>query len=93
MSGHSRSLAHQVIHLEEQLVQRRRRIRTLATGIKRRVTGRMVSPGVLIAAVGVGVALEQSSRDKGWSPAIVFDAANESLRLLLSFKSPDTTSG
>ena len=90
MSGHSQSLAHQVSDLEKQLLQRRQRVRALTTGIKRKVTARMIAPGTLVAAVGIGVALEQTSRAKGWSLATVLDAANESFRLLLSFKSSDT---
>ena len=89
-SGRSRSLAYQVIDLEQQLAQRRQRVRTLATGIKRKVTAQMISPGMLAAAVGIGVALEQTSRHKGWSLVTLLDAANESFRLLLSFKSSDT---
>ena len=90
--GQSRSLAHQVIDLEQQLTQHRQKVRSLATGIKRKVTARMISPGMLVAAVGIGVALEQTSRHKGWSLATVLDAANESFRLLLSFKSSDSAS-
>jgi ribose 5-phosphate isomerase RpiB len=89
-SEDSRSLAHQVSDLEQQLTQRRQRVRSLARGIKRKVTAQMISPGMLVAAVGIGVALEQTSHHKGWSLATVLDAANESFRLLLSFKSSDT---
>ncbi len=89
MTEDSRSLAHQVIDLEQQLTQRRQRVRSLARGIKRKVTAQMISPGMLVAAVGIGVALEQTSHHKGWSLATVLDAANESFRLLLSFKSSD----
>jgi len=90
--GQSRSLAHQVTDLEKQLTQRRQRVGALVTGIKRKVTARMISPSMLVAAIGIGVALEQTSRHKGWSLATVLDAANESFRLLLSFKSSDSAS-
>ena len=66
-SEDSRSLAHQVSDLEQQLTQRRQRVRSLARGIKRKVTAQMISPGMLVAAVGIGVALEQTSHHKGWS--------------------------
>jgi hypothetical protein len=47
----------------------------------------MVSPGVLLLAVGVGVALEQSSHRRGWSLPNLLDATDAGLRLLLTFSS------
>lgn len=81
---HSRSLRRQVAGLEQQLVLRRQRLRDAAAGIRRKTATRMVSPGVLLAAVAVGVALEQSSHRRDWSLPNALDATNAGLRLLLT---------
>lgn len=88
--GQPQSLSHQITDLERQSTQRRRSIRTLVTGIRRKVTARMITPGALVVAAGFGVALEQTSRHEGWSLATVLDAANAGLRLLLWVKPSDT---
>jgi hypothetical protein len=80
-------LRQQVVGLERQLVLRRQRVRNIAAGIGRKTADRMVSPGVLLLAVGVGVALEQSSHRSGWSLPNLLDAADAGLRLLLTFSS------
>lgn len=84
---HSQSLRRQVAELEQRLVLRRQRLRNVAAGISRKTASRMVSPGVLLVAVGVGVALEQSSHRRGWSVPNVLDATNAGLQLLLTFSS------
>lgn len=84
---HSQSLRRQVAELEQRLVLRRQRLRNVAAGISRKAASRMVSPGVLLVAVGVGVALEQSSHRRGWSVPNVLDATNAGLQLLLTFSS------
>jgi hypothetical protein len=84
---HSRSLRQQVAGLERQLVLRRQRLRNVAARIGRKTASRMVSPGVLLLAVGVGVALEQSSHRRGWSLPNLLDATDAGLRLLLTFSS------
>lgn len=83
----SQSLRRQVAALEQQLVLRRRRLRDVAAGISRKTATRMVSPGVLLVAFGVGVALEQSGHRRGWSLPNALDATNAGLRLLLTFSS------
>lgn len=84
---HSRSLRRQVAGLERQLAQRRQRLRTIAAGIRQKTTSRMVTPGALLVAVGVGVALEQSGQRRDWSLPNLLDATNAGLRLLLTFSS------
>lgn len=85
--SHSRSLRQQVTGLERQLVLRRQRLRNIAARISRKTASRMVSPGVLMVAVGVGVALEQIGHRRGWSLPNALDATNAGLRLLLTFSS------
>jgi hypothetical protein len=84
---HSQSLRRQVAGLEQQLVLRRRRLRDVAARISRKTAARMVSPGVLLVAAAVGVALEQSGHRRDWSLPNALDAANASLRLWLTFSS------
>lgn len=84
---HSRSLRRQVAGLERKLVLRRQRLRNIAAGITQKTASRMVTPGALLVAVGVGVALEQSGHGRGWSLPTALDATNAGLRLLLTFSS------
>jgi hypothetical protein len=80
----SQSLRRQVAGLEQQLVLRRQRLRNGAADIRRKTAARMVSPGVLLVAAAVGVALEQSGHRRGWSLPNALDATNAGLRLLLT---------
>lgn len=88
MSEPSRSLTRQVNTLETQIILQRRSVRMAAAGFKRKITARMVSPGSLLAAFGIGVAMERASHHRGWSLATVVNAAIASIRLLLAFSSP-----
>lgn len=81
------SLRRQVAGLEQELILRRQRLRDVAAGIRRKTASRMVSPGVLLAAAAVGVALEQSGHPRGWSLPNALDVTNAGLRLLLTFSS------
>lgn len=89
---HAQSLRRQVAGLEQQLVLRRRRLRDGVAEISRKTATRMVSPGVLLVAFGVGVALEQSGHRRGWSLPTALDATNAGLRLLLTFSSLESHS-
>jgi len=84
---HSQSLRQQVAGLERQLVLRRQRLRDVAARFSRKTASQMVSPGVLLLAFGVGVALEQSGQPRCWSLPTALDAANAGFRLLLTFSS------
>jgi hypothetical protein len=90
--GNSRSLAHRLTDLEKQSAQRRLLLRPLITGIKRKIAAQMTTPSVLLTAVGIGAAMEQTGHHSGWTLATVLDAANASIRLLLAFDSPDKAS-
>ena len=81
---YSRSLRRQVAGLEQDLVLRRQRLRAVAAGLRRKTVSRMVSPGALLAAAAVGVALEQSGHRRDWSLPNALDATNAGLRLLLT---------
>ena len=83
----SPSLRHQVNALEQRLIQRRQRMRTLVTGAKRKVAARLSSSRTLLTAVGIGVAVEQVSHHRGWSFATVLDTTNAFIGLLLSLSS------
>jgi len=87
MSKHSGSLTKRINALEMRIMSRHRNIRTAAAGFNRKITARMVSPAALLAAFGIGVAIEQTSHQRGWSMATAVDAASASIRLLLSFSS------
>lgn len=87
ISGASRSLRQQVAGLENQIMRRRHKVRSTVPEIHHKVTAQLSSPVALLAAVGVGVAVEQASRHRGWSLATVLEAANAGLGLLLSFSS------
>lgn len=87
MSKLPRSLARQVNSLETQIMLQHRSVRTVVAGFKRKITARIASPGSLLVAFGFGVAMEQTSHQRGWSLAAVVAAANESIRLLLSLSS------
>ena len=58
----SRPLEHRIHVTEAQLLERRERIGTVATGLRRDVRARIVSPGVLVAFFGLGVFLERRNR-------------------------------
>jgi hypothetical protein len=88
MPKHSRSLARRVNSLEMQILSHHRNVRTVESGFKRKITARMVSPASLLTAFGIGIVMEKSNRHRGWSMATVVAAANASIRLLLSFASP-----
>lgn len=83
----SRSMRHQVASLEQRLILQRQGVRNILAGMQRKMAARMSSPRMLLAAVGIGVALEHASRHRGWSLASVLDATNACFRLLLSFSS------
>lgn len=92
-SSRQPALVRQITDLEAQLVRRRLSVRQQVTGIRQKVTGHLITPGVLLTAVGIGVTLEQSHHRKFWSVAALLNAVNASLGLLQSFKSPDQVSG
>jgi len=93
MSEQSRSLSNQVSSLEERLVLRRRRVRTLVEDINGNVTARLISPATLLAAFGIGVAVEQISHHRAWSLATALDTANAFTGLLLALSSPVQQAG
>jgi len=84
---HPRSLTHQISVMEKQISRRRKTAGALATGIRRKVTEPAITPAALVVAMGIGVALEQTSHHQGWSLTAMLDAADAGLRLLLSIKS------
>ena len=84
VQGNSLSLRHQVSDLEKQLMQRRSRVRARVVRANRNVAAGLTSPGMLLAAVGVGVAVEQARHHRGWSLATVIEAANACAGLLLA---------
>lgn len=87
ISGASQSLRQQVAGLENQIMRRRQTVRKTVPEIKRKVTAQLSSPVALLAAVGIGIAVEQASHHRGWSLATVLDASNACLGLLLSVSS------
>jgi hypothetical protein len=92
VSGQPAPLIRQIAELEEQIALRRLCVRQQVVGIRQKVTGWLITPVVLLAAVGVGVTLEQSNHRKIWSLAVLFNAVNASLGLLHTLKSGATAS-
>jgi hypothetical protein len=84
----TQSLTRRINTLETQITLRRRNVRTVKAGFKRKITSWMVSPVTLLEAFGIGVVMEQTSHHRGWSLATVVNAASASIRLLLAFSSP-----
>ncbi len=76
------TLLRQITELEAQLDRRRQRLQVQVEGIRQKVTGQLITPGVLLAAVGIGITLEQSHHLKFWSVAALLNAVNASLGLL-----------
>ena len=86
--GNSRPLQNQITGLERQLFLRRQRVRTVGKQIKHKIATRAVSPGLLLAAAGIGVLVEQTSHHRTRSGANGFDLAYSGIRLLLSLTAP-----
>jgi len=82
--GNSQSLQEQVDGLERRLFLRRQRVRTLGQQIKHKITIRAASPGMLLAAVGVGALVEQASHHRTRSGTNGFDLAYAGIGLLMS---------
>jgi hypothetical protein len=80
----SASLRNRVFALEAQLMLRRRRVRILAN---EEISARLTSPGMMLAAVGVGVAVEQAGHQRAWSLAGILEASHACLDLMLTFAS------
>lgn len=62
--------------LENQILARHQRIGTVVTDIGQKVRAKAVSPGALLAAVGLGVVVEQGRRSRGSSLANTLNAVN-----------------
>jgi hypothetical protein len=54
---------------------RRHRVRSLVSGIPGKLESRLASPGMLLAAVGAGVAVEQASHQRAWANSAAYQAA------------------
>ncbi|MDZ4730449.1 MAG: hypothetical protein SH820_10965 [Xanthomonadales bacterium] len=83
-SGGSRALSSEAENLEKQLILRRQRLRSAAHEFNRKFSAKMTSPGVLLSAVGVGVALEQANHHRGWSILGLLNTTNSCIQLLRS---------
>jgi hypothetical protein len=93
MSEQSRSLRNQATTLEKRLVVRRQRVRTLVEDFNGNVTARLISPTTLLAAFGIGVAVEQVSHHRAWSLATALDTTSAFTGLLLALASPVQQAG
>lgn len=93
ISSQSLSLRKRIKNLEHQILKRPERLRSIMAGIKHKIAARMVSPGMLLAATGIGVAMEQTSHHRRWSLLRVLDAGSALLRLLLSVSTPVSPPG
>ena len=81
--GRERPLRHQVSDLEAQLMLRRRQLRARVEAISRQLVSQATALPMLLAAAGVGAAIEQT-RHRGWSIATMLRAVDAGLALLLS---------
>jgi hypothetical protein len=88
MSEQSQSLSSQAASLEKRLMLRRQRVRSLVRDINGNVAARLISPGTLMAAFGIGVVVEQLSHHRARSLATALDTASAFAGLLLSLSAP-----
>ena len=72
------SLQTQIDELEGRLRERRSRAAAQVIGIGQQLRARMTAPGTLLIAVGVGVIVEQGSRNTTWSLAPLLRGLNMS---------------
>lgn len=72
---------------------RHQRLHDLASGIPGKLVSRLASPGMLLAAAGTGVIIEQSGQERGWSGSVFLQAATAFIGLLLSRPSPAPQAG
>jgi hypothetical protein len=63
---------------------RRHRVRSLVSGIPGKLVSRLASPGMLLAAAGAGVAVEQASHDRRWANSVIYQAASILIGLLFA---------
>lgn len=87
-SGNSQSLQDQVTGLERQLFLRHQRVQAVGKQIKHKITIQAVSPGMLLAATGIGVLLEQTRHHRTRSGTNGFDLAYAGIGLLTSLTAP-----
>jgi hypothetical protein len=78
----SHSLRLRAARLEQQLNRRHRLIRRRVAGIKQAVNARLTAPGMLLAAFGAGVLLEQTSDRRNHSFTRILNSAYAVVRLL-----------
>lgn len=81
------SLKSSIRDAEHSIVQRRDRLGVALDGVTHSVGKRMVSPGALVAAGLFGAALHRHQQLHGLRMLALLDAANTSLRLLLTLSS------
>jgi len=91
-------LALRIQAVERRILERRQRIGTVAARIGPDLRARMISPGMLTAAVGFGVFLQRTHRsgDRTWSLVTLLNAAYTSSSLVMNIASwvspaPETT--
>ena len=80
------ALDRQIGDVARRMHVRRRAIATDAEQLRRTFNDRLRSPGALLTAMGVGVALEQSRRRGHWSLVSVLNVINAFLALKSSLK-------
>lgn len=85
--NNSRSLRLQADGLEQKLECRQQRLRVRISGIKHAVISKLTSPATLLAAFGIGVALEQTSHRRKGSLAYMLNAGYTGARLLATLLS------
>ena len=78
------SLKSSIRQAEHSIAERRGRLKVALDGVTHSVGKRMVSPGALVAAGLFGAALHQYHRLHGLRMLALLEAANTSLRLLLT---------
>jgi len=63
---------------------RRHRVRGLVSGMPRKLVSRLASPGMLLAAAGAGVAVEQASHDRRWASSVAYQVASILIGMLFA---------
>lgn len=83
----STSLRKQVAGCEARLLLRRQRVRALLGDANQKASAQLTSPGMLLAAVGVGFAVEQVGHRRQWTLAAMIEAGHTCTGLLLALGS------
>jgi hypothetical protein len=86
-SNGAASLQMQIDAVDARLYARRSRVVAHLSGIGRELRKGMTAPGTVLVAVGIGVVVEQGTRDRKWSLVPILRGLSLTRRLLVMLAS------